>query len=915
MTTDNRDLIAALTGEISTITPRRRAWRRVGKTLFGLVAFFVVVAVAMALVLAWTVQRSFPQTAGELEVEGLRDTVTVQRDALGIPTVTASNAHDLFFAQGFVHAQDRFWEMDFRRHVTSARVSELFGPSQVPTDTFLRTLGWHRIATEEVAMLDATERSYYESYAAGVNAYLADRSGPELSLEYAVLWLQNPDYEPEPWTPADSVAWLKAMAWDLRTNIEEETERALLAAALGSAAEATLAEIYPGYPFDRNPVIVPEITAVPPLGDDENENEGGGEAADEETGEATASGPATETEAALASLPWNEVSGMVAAVSALLGGVGEGIGSNSWVIGGGLSNTGMPLLANDPHLGASLPSVWHQMQLRCAPVTEQCPFNVGGFTFSGLPGVVIGHNDTIAWGFTNLTTDVADLYIEKIEGNAAWYDGELEPLQIRRETIKVAGGDDVEITIRSTRNGPIVSGLTGDFTAIAENPVFEPPLTPPVVVEEEPAEPSEEPGEPAEPAEPEIPAGEYAVSLRWTALDAGTTASAIFAMNRAANFEDFRRAASLFDVPAQNLIYADVSGNIGYQTPGRLPIRGAGDGWLPQPGWDSAYTWQGFILFEELPVVYNPLSGFIVTANNAIVDESYPYFLSRDWDDGYRAARIQHLIERKAATGKLTADDLREIQADNEMWIGKRLSLLVIDVDTDRPEVDAAIDLLRTWDAQNDADSAAAAFANVLWSQLVQHLFDEREVPLPLGSQSRLYTVVDALFDDPSHPLWRNSATGTNGMADTLRLAAEAAYDELASLQGTRLTRWNWGRLHALPLVSDTFGSSGIAVIEALFNRGPIPAGGGSSVVNATGWSIGEGYATVTVPSMRMVVDLNDFDASTWNQLTGTSGHAYHEHYIDQAENWSHALQSPWPFTPDAVTAAAVDTLTLLPAP
>ena len=904
MTTDNRELIAALTSEITVITPRRRIWRRIGTVLFGIVAGVVVIAVAGALFLLWTVQRSFPQTAGELTVEGLRDTVTVQRDARGIPTVTASSTHDLFFAQGFVHAQDRFWEMDFRRHVTSGRVSELFGPDEIGTDIFLRTLGWHRTAQAEFALLGPAERAYYESYAAGVNAYLAERSGAELSLEYAVLGLLNSDYEPEPWTPADSIAWLKAMAWDLRTNIDEETERALLAGELGhEGALEWLELLYPAYPFEFNPVIAPAISEVPPLPVD-----GVDEEAEEESTEPVA-GPASDGEAALAGIDWSELKEITNEVSALLGGVGEGIGSNSWVVSGDLTDTGMPLLANDPHLGASLPSVWHQMQLRCAPVTAACPFTVGGFTFSGLPGVVIGHNDTVAWGFTNLTTDVADLYLERIEAGSAWYDGELVPLQNRRETIKVAGGEDVTITVRSTVNGPIISGLTDAFTAIAEDPFLDPAATPAPVDPDAPVEP------PAEPAEDEEPfRGEYAVSIRWTALDAGTTASAIFALNTAKTFEDFRRAASLFDVPAQNLVYADVSGNIGYQTPGRLPIRGAGDGWLPQPGWDSAYAWQGFIPFEELPVVYNPISGFIVTANNAIVDESYPHFLSRDWDDGYRAARIQHLLERKMASGPLTAQDMRDIQADNEMWIGKQLALAVADLRTDREEVAAALELLRTWDAQNHADSNAAAYANVLWSQLVRHVFAERDVPLPLGSQSRLFTVMDGLLDDPSHPLWRNPTTGAKDLNDTLRLAAEAAYDELVGRQGANTTRWNWGRLHAIPLVHGTFGVSGIAPVEALFNRGPFSTGGGSSVVNATGWAIDEGYATITVPSMRMVVDLADFDASTWNHLTGTSGHAFHPNYIDQTDDWARALQSPWPFTPNAVAGSTVDRLILLPA-
>ncbi len=869
---------------------------RIGRVAFLVVAAIVVVAVAAAFFVTWTIQRSFPQTDGSIELDGLQAEVTVQRDDRGIPTITADSTDDLFYAQGFVHAQDRFFEMDFRRHVTSGRVAEMFGESQAGTDAFLRTLGWRKVAEAEVEAMDDTTRGYYEAYADGVNAYLASRSGAELSLEYAVIGLQNPDYAPEPWEPADSVAWLKAMAWDLRGNIEDETERSLLAAELSTATDGNapdaattadmLAKLYPEYPFAENPVIVPKISTVPALGT-------GAEPAAFTPGE-------TEGEAQQASttIDWEETSNVIEAASVLVGDVGEGIGSNSWVVSGDLTETGMPLLANDPHLGASLPSVWYQVQLKCSTVDEECPFDVGGFSFSGLPGIVIGHNQKVAWGFTNLTTDVTDLYVERVEGDQYWRDGALVPLEESTETIKVAGGDDIDLTIRSTVHGPIISGLTDDFTEIADDP--EPALGVEASAPTAPVPGSED--------------AEYAVSLRWTALDPGTAATAIFALSTAQDFDDFRYAASLFDVPAQNLIYADTEGNIGYQAPGRLPIRGAGDGWMPQPGWDSSYDWTGFIPFEELPVSYNPNSGYIVTANNAIVTDDYGYFLSRDWDYGYRAARIAHLIERRTAVAPLTADDMRDIQMDNEMWIGTQLATAMAEVDVSGAGASDAVDLLEAWDGQNSASSAAAAYANVLWSNLVQNIFAEREQPLPIDGQGRLFTVVSAMLTDPSDPLWTNEQLDVDGMEQMLALSAEEAYDELAALQGTTISRWNWGDLHAITLTSDTLGSSGIAPIEALFNRGPFPVSGGASVVNATGWELGVSYATTTVPSMRMVVDLSDFDASTWNHLTGASGHAFHEHYTDQTADWAAGAQKPWAYSTKAVKSAAVDMLVLSPA-
>lgn len=849
--------------------PRRRIGRLIGRWAFGVVAGITVLALIAAGIVLWHVQRSFPQLEGEIALPGLEAEVTVLRDDLGVPTIVADTSEDLFFAQGFVHAQDRFWEMDFRRHVTAGRLSELFGASQLGTDRFLRTLGWHEIAAQEVDALDDRERGYYDAYAAGVNAYLADHQGSAASLEYAVLGLQNPDYEIEPWTAVDSVAWLKAMAWDLRGNIEDETARALLAR---THTPEQIAELYPGYPYDTNPVIVPVITG-PPAG-------GGNEEPDADT--------------ASLRVDWTEVGDVVEAASALLGGTGEGIGSNSWVVSGALTESGMPLLSNDPHLGASMPSVWHQIGLRCRVVTEDCAFDVAGFGFSGMPGVIIGHNAEVAWGFTNLTTDVTDLYLERIEGDQYWRDGELVPLEVRTETIEVAGGASEELEIRSTVHGPIVSGLTGDFTAIADDPYTG--ETDAVTA------PSDAPG-----------TGEYAVSLQWTALEPGTTAQAIFALNTAADIEDFRTAASLFDVPAQNLVYADVRGNIGYQTPGRLPIRGAGDGSMPQPGWDSAYDWRGFIPFEELPMSYNPESGYIVTANNAIVDEDYPYFLTNDWDYGWRAARIVHLIERAAASAKLTADDMTAIQADDEFWIGKRITAALAGVEVDGAGAQAAVALLEQWDAQNAADSAAAAYANVLWDELAQNLFSRREAPASLAGQGRLFLVVDRLLDDPDSSWWINADIGVSGQREMLARSAEDAYDRLVELQGDNPARWNWGSLHALTLTNESFGESGIAPIEALFNRGPFPVGGGASVVDATGWALGDGFATSTVPSMRMTVDLADLDASRWNHLTGASGHAFHPNYADQFEAWQQKRQTPWPFSRDAVESAATHILTLTP--
>ncbi|HIY86935.1 MAG TPA: penicillin acylase family protein, partial [Candidatus Yaniella excrementavium] len=513
----------------------------------------------------------------------------------------------------------------------------------------------------------------------------------------------------------------------------------------------------------------------------------------------------------------------------------------------------------------------------------ECPYDASGFGFSGLPGIVIGHNQDIAWGFTNLTTDVADLYVERVEGDEYWHDGEKRPVETRQETLEVAGGNDVLLDVRTTHHGPILSDLQRDFTMITINPPTD------------------------EVDDADIPPGEFALSLRWTALDVTTTAQAIFTLNRAENFGDLRQAAYEFEVPGQNLVYADRQGNIGYQAPGTLPIRGAGDGYLPQPGWDSAYDWQGTIPFDEHPVSYNPDSGYIVTANNAIVTDEYQYFLSRDWDYGHRGARIVEELETMLQAGSVTVEDMAELHMDNQFPAADALQQAYASIEVDDENVQEALQLLADWDGQNDSDSAGAAFANVLWNHVTHAMVRTQETDIPRDDQSRYAVFFQAQLEDPESPWWGDS------QEQLLTDAAVTAYEELEDEQGSDIQDWNWGELHALTLTHESFGTSGIGPIEALFNRGPYPVGGGSGVVNATGWDLDESYATSTVPSMRMVVDLDDWDRSVWHNLTGASGHAFHENYVDQTEDWALGQQSPWHYSAQAVNHATKDTLVLQP--
>ena len=865
---------------MGTDAPRTRRHRGLS-FLIGLLITVLVLAVVAAGVGWWTVQRSFPTTSGRVDVPGLTASVTVYRDDAGIPQLVAETDHDLFFAQGYVHAQDRFWEMDFRRHVTAGRLAELFGESMVGTDSFIRTLDWRGIATREYELLDPASKAYYDAYADGVNAYIAERGGADLSLEYAVLGLQNPGYSPEPWSAIDSIAWLKAMAWDLRSNLGDEIDRALLATTL---TPEEIDFLHPEYPWGERPTIVggplpaaPAATSIEPLETGEGESVAGAVGAGP-TGDAADVPPAGVAQA-LTSL-----SAAIDEVPELLGPEGGDLGSNSWVISGALTESGKPLLANDPHLGPAMPSIWTQMGLHCAEVRDDCAFDVSGYTFSGLPGVIIGHNDRIAWGFTNLGPDVADLFLERVDGDTYELDGAQVPLTTREETIEVAGGDPVTITVRSTARGPIVTDIRDDFGDVAAE----------------------------YPAASGAPDGGYEVSLQWTALTAGTTPQAIFALNRARDWQSFRAAASLFDVPSQNLIYADDSGNIGYQAPGDIPVRLSGDGTVPMPGWTSANGWSGSIAFDELPSALNPSVGYIVTANNAAAGPDGP-LLTEDWDYGYRAVGIDRLIRESVADGgKLTADDLADMQLDTADANAATFMPLIAELELEGDAGRGAA-LLDGWNGHADVDSAEAAYFAVFWRTLLDDMFASLPEPTRPQGGDRWFTVVGTLLGEPDSPWWNNAGSGVTGRDAVIAEALAAAWTEASELMGDDPDAWRWGELHTLTLTNESFGESGIGPIEWLFNRGPYELGGGSSIVNAIGWDASIGYGVDWVPSMRMIIDLDDLDESRWINLTGASGHAFNPHYDDQAPLWQRGETRPWPFTIKAVQAAANDTLQLRP--
>ena len=814
---------------------------RLRRVLVVLVSIIVVIAIILGAGGIYLVRRSFPKTNGEIRLSGLNYPVDIYRDSYGIPNIYAQTPHDLFFAQGYVHAQDRFWQMDFWRHIGSGRLSEMFGKDQLDTDTFLRTLGWARIAQQEINSMPADELALLQAYADGVNAYLADHNGTAVSLEYAILKLLNSGYSPEPWQPLNTLTWGKAMAWDLGSSrMDAEIEHAVLQKTL---SPEQMADLFPPYPSDH-PVVVNHL----PLGS----------SSDGSIGEIAGKKELTELSPAFESL-----SGTIAKMEAVLGPSGAGIGSNNWVIGGQLTSTGMPLLADDMHLSEQMPSIWYEIGLHCEPEGADCPYNVAGYSFAGVPGVIVGHNDHIAWGFTNVGPDVLDLYIEKInpdnpnqyEVNGKWVD-----MTTVKESIAVAGGDPVDLTVRYTRHGPVIWDNPTDHQKAQDTWGVNLPSN-------------------------------FAISMRWTALEPTNIYKAIFGYDTAQDWVEFREAASYFAVPSQNTVYADIKGNIAYQTPGNIPIRLPDhSGEFPVPGWTDDYEWQGYIPFDQLPYSLNPPEGFLVSANNYIVGPEYPYNLTSE-DYGFRANRIVQMIE--TAPGPIDAAYIQQMHGDDFNASAEYIVPLLMKLTMYDQHIAEVRNLLSGWDYQNRMDQAAPALYNVFWRALLARTFQDNlpEDYWPDGGDA-WFEILRKLVQEPNSAWWDNQSTTEVETRDQILTAALVdAVSELEQKLGKNTSRWAWGDIHTITFHNQTLGVSGIGPIEAIFNRGPYQTSGGGSIVNATSWDAAEAdqskaYQVLWLPSERMVVDMSDLTQSLSTNTTGESGHAFHPNYDNQIDMW-----------------------------
>jgi penicillin G amidase len=746
-------------------------------------------------------RQSLPKTGGEVAIAGLQNDVEVLRDRHGIPHIYASFVADAYFALGFVHAQDRLWQMEISRRIGSGRLAEVFGREALELDRFMRTLGLRQAAEANLRHYDPETLRVLHAYAAGVNAFLA--TDPVLPPEFWLLRLA-----PEPWSAVDSVVWTKVMAWDLSTNWRNEILRMRLSRSLPTKR---IQEFLPPYPGDTQPRL-PDLKAF-----------------------------YSALEQKLA--PDRVLSKESRSDPGFLG------GSNSWAIAGTRTESGKPLLANDPHLGLTAPPVWYFAHLN-APGLE----TIGG-TLPGVPAVVVGRNERIAWGLTTTGADVQDLYLERLDA----------PFTQREEVMKVKGAPDERLTVRVSRHGPVLSDVSRSALEAA-------------------------------------PRG-YALALAWTALaDDDLTMQAGVKISRARDWEEFLGAARDLHSAPQSVSYADVDGNIGFISAGRVPVRKPANdlhGLAPAPGWDARYEWTGYIPFEQLPQAFNPASGTVVLANHKVVPPKYPHAITHEWQPPYRARRIQELL---TAWETHDVSTFQEMQADVvSLAVQELLPRFVAAL----PE-HAVVKKLAAWNASMDAERTEPLIMTAWWREFARTLYGDELGDAFRGAWGQRASFVHNVLAGQSH--W----------CDDVRTPAVESCDALlaASLQRalTNLEKHGkWGEAHVAHHRHRPF--TRVAWLAPLFDI-RVPSGGDAYTVNAGAMDFAdeaEPFANRHGPSLRMIVDLADPQASVFIHSGGQSGNPLSAQYRNFAEAWSRGEYVPMTSERQRLEADGVQRLVLVP--
>ena len=805
-------------------------------------AFFAAVA-ALVLLVPSFVSSSAQNAQTTVQLQGLRGAVTIRRDERGIPYIEATNDEDLYFAQGYITASDRLWQMDLQRRTVRGQLSEIFGNAVVAQDKLHRRFGFGKMIDEAAAHLDPSFNPAVTAYTKGVNAFISSLTDQTMPPEFRVL-----QYKPTEWTAGDSLAVGALMAEYLSNTWQLDVMRESLASLPKEKRDSLLPDTSP---LDVVVVGSDRARAATIRG----------------TSPTVRVGVKPTTSPILSQL--NELMTAERQSFELLGLSPRSLetlqASNNWVVSGKHTASGKPLLANDPHIPASAPNVWYQTELIAPGI------HVAGVTFAGIPGIVIGHNERIAWGVTNLGPDVQDLYIEKFDKDnptkyqtpSGWRDAEIrhEQINVRKNPIDPKSVEAQTFDVVVTRHGPII--LEKENTRYA---------------------------------------------LRWTMLDPVTLETpGIFAINRARNWKEFTAALATYNGPTQNFVYADVDGHIGYYGAGRIPIRKSGDGSVPYDGGTDDGEWTGLIPFDKLPHVYDPPSGIIVTANQRVVGSDYPYFVSHVWAAPYRARRIFDLLSAKP---KLTIDDFRAIQGDvysigNVAFARAAAKILsepgaVATGSGTQPGLPTLIADLNSWDGLMTADSRIAI---IVWQ--MRTAFRQRVINAALGPLASGYfwpesdVLIDRIIvEQPRDWLPKEFAS----YADLLKASYEDARQALTKSLGADETKWMWGAqakarfnhpLAQVPFIGAPY------VIEAFPQNG---TGGSGATVNV-GASV----------SMRFIADVTDWDKSQNGIPLGESGMPNNPHWKDQLDDWRKVTPRPFPFSKAVIESATKETLTLTP--
>jgi penicillin G amidase len=777
------------------------------RKIVKLIQWFLILVTILGMTGYVYLRQSLAEVAGVIKLPGLRTSVEIIRDTDAIPHIYAQNKADAFFSLGYVHAQDRLWQMEFQRRLGQGRLSEFLGEMMVPADSFLRTVGIYRSALNDWKTYPRESREIIDAYVAGINAFLGTHSGSQLPPEFTFLGVK-----PELWSGPDVLMWSKMLAWNLSGNFGMELLRTDIIQAVGAERAR---QLLPDY-SEGGPDIVLDQSGV-----------------------------------------GNHQAIMTAAkeVRTLMGVAtlnSSGIGSNSWVVDGTKSVTGKPILANDPHLGTSIPSIWY-----LAHISAQ-DLDVIGATIPGLPAVVIGRNQSIAWGLTNLMADAQDLFRERLDpsGSLAEFKGQMEPMQLITETIKVKGQPDIQHLVRLTRHGPLISDAINAAEAKLPDEQHLTPLQP--------------------------------LALQWAGLDQqDTTIEALLLVNQARNWDQFLEALQLYDTPPQSFVYADMEGNIGYHAAGRIPIRReTGDGLLPKEGWSGTYEWPGWIPFDDLPHAFNPPDHLVVTANNRPVPDSYPFYLGGDWVPPYRAQRITDLLESKV---KVSLDDQVPIQGDTTSLLARELlPELLPQLNPQDADQRQALDRLTSWDGKVQGDSAAAAIFEA-WYQKLPHAIigDELGADLALHYEENFSFASRFLAQilKERTSVWCDDVT-TPGQ-ETCNIIMNRTFQEtLAELKvrlGKDMGSWRWDKLHVVVFPHQPFHN--VALVNRFFSRWA-PTSGDESTVNVGSFSFDDRFEQHSAAVYRQVIDLSNLNESYFIQTSGQSGHFLSSHYDDYFKDW-----------------------------